>query len=156
VNSQRKIGLLLTGLLPLLFPLAKDFAAVVMLTFVWAVVSEAFRPASMTMIVEVSAPDQRKQTFAVYRLAANLGMSVGPAVGGLLATVSFPALFLVDGATTLAIWAVLVLAHGSDSAAKPVASESAAVVANSPPARSGSILTDNAFLRLLVAMLPVI
>ena len=32
------------------------------------------------------------------RLAVNLGMSIGPAAGGFLATVSVPLLFIVDGA----------------------------------------------------------
>src|SRR5882724_10526130 len=40
-------------------------------------------------------------------LGLTLGMSVGPAVGGFLATVSFPLLFVVDGASALAAGLVL-------------------------------------------------
>ncbi|MFN7947665.1 MAG: MFS transporter [Blastocatellia bacterium] len=148
-----KMSLLLTGLLLLLFPLTGSFAGIVALTFIWAVVSEAFRPASMTMIVDASAPDQRKQAFAVYRLAANLGMSIGPAVGGLLATVSFASLFLVDGATTLAAWAVLQLSKWP--VIKP-AHHTAHTGSTTGAAHSGGILADRAFLWLLVSMLPVV
>ena len=148
-----KMSLLLTGLLLLLFPLAGSFAAMVALTFICAVVSEAFRPASMTMIVDVSAPGQRKQAFAVYRLAANLGMSIGPAVGGLLATVSFAALFLVDGVTTLAAWAVL---QWSRWPVSEPAHHPAHLGHPASAARPGGLLADRAFLWLLASMVPVV
>jgi MFS family permease len=50
---------------------------------------------------------QRRQAFALNRLAVNLGMGLGPALGGVLATFSFPLLFWVDGATSLLATIVL-------------------------------------------------
>ena len=41
------------------------------------------------MISDLVAPAQRKPAFALSRLAVNLGMSVGPAIGGVLALFSF-------------------------------------------------------------------
>jgi len=116
--------LLLSGAILLLFPLLDSYPAILAATFVWAVIGESFRPASLAVVGELVAPEQRKAAFAVSRLAINLGMSVGPAVGGFLATVSFPTLFLVDGATSLAAGAVLVLvpwraAGGRRDAAEP-------------------------------------
>ena len=55
--------------------------------------------------------EQRKPAYALNRLAINLGMSVGPALGGFLATISFRAMFVVDAVTTLVAGAVLALAH---------------------------------------------
>ena len=49
-----------------------------------------------------SGPSRARRAFALNRLAINLGMSVGPAVGGFLATVSFAWLFFVNGATSIA------------------------------------------------------
>lgn len=105
-----RASLLLSGGVLLLFPLLQGYAAIVAATFAWAVIGEAFRPASLAVTTDLVAPAQRKAAFAVSRLAINLGMSVGPAVGGFLATVSFPVLFLVDGITSLVAAAVLLLA----------------------------------------------
>jgi MFS family permease len=60
------------------------------------------------MIADVVPPDRLKAAYALSRLAINVGMSVGPAVAGLIATRSFNWIFIVDGATTLAAAAVLI------------------------------------------------
>ena len=96
-----RVALIGSGLVLLLFPLAKSFAAVAGMTVLWAGCGEMFRPASLAAITHVVAPDQRRQAFALNRLAINLGMSIGPALGGFLATVSFHAMFAVDAVTTL-------------------------------------------------------
>lgn len=96
-----RVSLIASGLVLLLFPLAKSFAAVAVMTVLWAGCAEMFRPASLAAITHVVAPEQRRQSFALNRLAINLGMSIGPALGGFLATVSFHAMFVVDAVTTL-------------------------------------------------------
>jgi len=75
----------------------------------------------MSALTSTTSPEQRKAAIAVNRLAVNLGMSIGPAVGGLLATISFPLLFVVDGLTSLAAAAVLtILLRSRDRAASSV------------------------------------
>jgi MFS family permease len=95
-------SLALTGIVLLVIPLVHSFAAVVALTFVWALVADAGRPATLSALTETIPPEQRKAAIAVNRLGVNLGMSIGPAVGGFLAMASFPLLFVVDGLTSLA------------------------------------------------------
>ena len=104
-----RVSLIGSGSMLLLFPLAKSFAAVAGMTVLWAGFGEMFRPASLAAITHVAAPEQRRQAFALNRLAINLGMSIGPALGGFLATVSFRAMFVVDAVTTLLAGAVLTL-----------------------------------------------
>jgi MFS family permease len=104
-----RASLLSTGVMLLLFPLAKSFASVLAVTIAWAGCAELFRPASLAAIIHVVPPEQRKAAFALNRLAINLGMSIGPALGGFLAAASFRAMFLVDAFTTLAAGAVLAL-----------------------------------------------
>jgi len=104
-----RVSLIASGCVLLLFPLAKSFAAVAAMTVLWAGCAEMFRPASLAAITHVVAPGQRRQAFALNRLAINLGMSIGPALGGFLATVSFRAMFAVDAVTTLLAGAVLAL-----------------------------------------------
>ena len=103
-------SLLLSGLLMLVFPLAKSLALIIVLTLTMSVVAEAFRPANLTIFGDLVRPEQRKAGFALNRLAINLGMSVGPAVGGFLAAISFGWLFLVNGATSIIAGFILVLA----------------------------------------------
>src|SRR5271156_3720073 len=105
-----KASLFLTGFLLLLFPLAKSYSAILLMTFAFAVLNESVRPASLSMVSDLVPPAQRKSAFALSRLAANLGMSVGPAIGGILAVYSFRWLFLVDGTTSILAGAVLALA----------------------------------------------
>jgi len=103
-------SLLLSGVILLVFPAAKSLGLVVALTLTLSILAEAFRPANLTIFGDLVPPQHRKTAFAVNRLAINLGMSVGPAVGGFLATVSFHWLFLVNGLTSLAAGAILVAA----------------------------------------------
>jgi MFS family permease len=104
-----RASLLLSGSVLLLFPLARSRAAVYAVTMVWAACAELFRPASLAAITHVVSPEQRKPAYALNRLAINLGMSIGPALGGFLAAVSFRAMFVVDAATTIIAGVVLSL-----------------------------------------------
>jgi MFS family permease len=80
------------------------------MTLALSFAAEAFRPASLAVVADLVTPPQRKPAFALTRLAINLGMSIGPALGGFLATVSFRSLFLVNGASSLTAGVLLVLA----------------------------------------------
>ena len=102
-----QLSLLVSGALLIVFPLARSRTAVFSLIFLWALISEAVRPASLAALAGATPPAQRKAAMALNRLAINLGMSVGPAVGGFLATVSFFWLFAIDGATSMAAAALL-------------------------------------------------
>jgi MFS family permease len=104
-------SLVLTGLTLLAFPFVSGFGAVLAIAVVWSVTNEAGRPANLTAMTSLVPPEQRKAGIALIRLAVNLGMSIGPAVGGFLAAVSFRSLFVVDAATSIAAavvaWAAL-------------------------------------------------
>ena len=69
--------------------------------------SEAFRPANATALAAIAGPANRVRAFTLYRLAINLGMSIGPVLGGFLAEYNYRWLFRVDGATCLAAAAML-------------------------------------------------
>lgn len=96
-----------TGVVLLIIPLVPNYWGVVALTFLWAVCNDSARPATMAALTGAASPEQRKVAIAVNRLGVNLGMSIGPAIGGFLALVSFKLLFVVDGLTSLAAAGVL-------------------------------------------------
>jgi predicted MFS family arabinose efflux permease len=139
-----KASLASSGLVLLAFPLARGPllpAAVALL----AVTTESFRPANLSSISSLVAAERRKAAFALHRLAVNVGMSIGPALGGLLATVSFPALFLVDGATSVLAAALLAVffhrANGQAGAAAAGAgatADSAGATTDNPAEATGS------------------
>ncbi|HYX19241.1 MAG TPA: MFS transporter, partial [Thermoanaerobaculia bacterium] len=105
-----RASLFASGTMLLLYPFAHSLPELVVVTVVLAMVTESFRPAAMSFFAETVEPKRRKSAFSVYRLAINLGMAIGPAVGGILATISFHYLFLVDGATSILAGLVLAAA----------------------------------------------
>ena len=141
-------SLVVSGTLLILVPLARSLPAIAVLTLLLALTGEAFRPASLSVISHLAAPEQRKAAFALQRLAINLGMSVGPALGGFLAAVSWPALFFVDGATSLLGALTLVLFFP-----KAVSFPSAPPASVASSQREG--LRDAAFVFFLLAIVPV-
>lgn len=76
-----------------------------------ATVADAFRPAVFTAVTRYTPGRRRARAFALVRLAVNLGMMIGPAVGGWLAVRDWGLLFWADGATCVAaallLWVVL-------------------------------------------------
>ena len=113
-----RFSLIGTGFLLLLFPFVESYEGVIVLTLVWALVSEAFRPANLAMIAEIVPPEQLKPAYALIRLAINLGMSIGPAAAGFIAERSFDWIFVVDALTTLAAGVVLLAPFSRGKRAK--------------------------------------
>jgi MFS family permease len=66
-----------------------------------SVFSESFRPANASSFAEVCPPKVRARGYVLNRMAINLGVTIGPAVGGFLATISYSYLFWVDGITCI-------------------------------------------------------
>jgi MFS family permease len=150
-----RASLLLTGLLLLVIPLAHNYVLVLALVFLWAIVAEGTRPATMSALTATTSAEQRKAAIAVNRLAVNLGMSIGPAVGGFLATVSFPLLFIVDGATSLAAALVLsLLLRSRDVAASRAVDTSSSSNLDVPPKAptTGSVWRDRTAVEFLFAI----
>jgi predicted MFS family arabinose efflux permease len=146
-----KASLFFSGAILLAYPLARSFAAILVITTVWAISNEAFRPANMASLTNLVAPEQRKAAFALNRLAINLGMSIGPAVGGFLVMASFNALFFVDGATS--ILAGMVLASMTwRTKVKAEAQETGAKDSAEPLKKRLRLLADHRLLYFLAAM----
>ena len=101
-------GMFCTVPLMLIIPLWTAWWQFALSLFVMAGVYETVRPANATAITRVTHGENRARAFGLQRLAANLGFSVGPAVGGFLATYNFTLLFVVDALTMLAAAFLLV------------------------------------------------
>jgi MFS family permease len=142
VRTQH-LSLILTGAAFLWFVTLERLVFVSLGMFVLAMVSEAFRPAAMAAVAERSPAHIQVRSFALLRLAANIGMAIGPAVGGLLAIHSYRWLFIADAATCWAASLALLAALGTPGV-------TAAATAARGDERPRSPLTDGPFLLLLL------
>jgi MFS family permease len=72
----------------------------------------------MVAVAFTCRPENRTRSFALIRLAANLGMSIGPAIGGILAAHHYGWLFLGDALTcsAAAVFVLVVLGRSPDQA----------------------------------------
>jgi predicted MFS family arabinose efflux permease len=97
-----KASLWSSGLLLLIIPFATTKPLLFALIFLWAGLTQAFWPSAMALLTGLATPEKRKAVFALHRLAVNLGMAVGPAMGGFIAHHSYRWVFWTDGLSTLA------------------------------------------------------
>lgn len=85
----------------LLLPL-KTFVAFAPGLFLLSLITECLRPANAASVSFYTNGSNITRAFSLNRMAVNLGFSIGPVLGGLLATFSYQWLFVADGFTSLA------------------------------------------------------
>ena len=89
----------------------KTYPLICTFTFLLSFVNESFRPANSTAIAFYSKEENRTRSYALNRLAINLGWAVGSGLGGFLADINYELLFWVDGFTNIGaailMWLVL-------------------------------------------------
>jgi MFS family permease len=144
-----KISIFSNGILLLILPFITHHVFVILAIFLLAIVAEMFRPASMAAVTQFVTPEQRKPAYALSRLAINLGMSIGPALGGFLATVSYSLLFWIDGATSILAGILLVIAALPNH---PKHKEQETLKRD---IEASSILHDTRFVLFLVSVIPI-
>jgi MFS transporter, DHA1 family, multidrug resistance protein len=101
-------GPLITGIGALLAGLAPTFWLLVAARFVQGLGSAMSATASMTVLADVSTPENRGKTMSVFQGSLLLGASIGPAIGGALAgLVGLRGVFFVYAASAflVAVWA---------------------------------------------------
>jgi predicted MFS family arabinose efflux permease len=87
----------------------KTYPLICIFTFLLSFVNEAFRPANSTAIAFYSKEENRTRSYALNRLAINLGWAVGSGLGGFLAHTNYELLFWVDGSTNILAALVMIL-----------------------------------------------
>lgn len=145
--SIMKLSLFASGFMLFLFSFMDNYNIALIVTFLWSALSEAFRPANLTFISNETAPGQRKTAFALNRIAINLGMSIGPVIGGILAYYNYHLLFYVDGVTSIMAAGFLMISPFEKFHEEEVIKE--AVLAPQ------KIYKDKRFIYYILALLPV-
>ncbi|MCG2613178.1 MFS transporter [Terrimonas sp. NA20] len=98
------------GILFIILGQLRTFPLICVFTFLVSFVGEAFRPANSTAIAFYSKPENRTRSYALNRLAINVGWALGSALGGVLAKINYELLFWVDGFTNISAAVLLWLA----------------------------------------------
>lgn len=99
--TVQMITLIGGGLLFIALGQMKTYPLICLFTFLVSFVNEAFRPANSTAIAFYSKDENRTRSYALNRLAINIGWSIGGAIGGLIANFNYELLFWVDGITNI-------------------------------------------------------
>ncbi len=93
------------------FGLMTRTPAIVAAAAVTGLLYEMYRPVVSATIADIVPSDDRPRAYSLIYWAVNLGASIAPILGGLLAARSYVALFAADGATTalygMIVWLAL-------------------------------------------------
>ncbi len=133
-------GLTLAAMASFAMGLVDSVAAFVAVAVFINLIFPLFRPASQAVIADLVAPDKRARAYGLIRVAFNLGVAIGPAIGGFLAERSYFVLFVGDALTSL-VFALIIFFFIAET--KPEVSERAQAAHG---AGYGPLLRDTPFL----------
>ncbi len=95
------VGLVVSALASLGMGFANRLEVFYLLSILAGLFAEAAGPAHQAMITDLLPEEKRADGFGIMRIATNVTMAIGPALGGLLAAYSYLSLFLADTITSL-------------------------------------------------------
>ncbi|MGD8779649.1 MAG: MFS transporter [Ignavibacteria bacterium] len=103
LNSKKVqfYSLITSGITYICLDFMRGSYEVTITVFLVAMFADALRPANATSLAEFSPKEITSKSYALNRLAINLGVAIGPAIGGFLALVDYSLLFWIDGLTCL-------------------------------------------------------
>lgn len=129
-------------------PLTDDIVTTTALVGLVGIFAQLYRPAAGALLVDVVDGEQRVMAFAVLRLAVNVGMAVGPLVGGLLSGHSYTYVFLGDALFSFGFGALALLLL---PAGRPI---QAPVSADQASGKGGyrEVFTDRPYVLFLLSM----
>ncbi len=113
-----------------------------------SLVAESYRPALLAAAGKNVPAEVRGRSMGLLRLAVNAGMSIGPALGGLLAGVNYDLLFIADAGTCWAAAMVLFLVRRR-AARRDLSQAPLVVVPEGGVAATGSPWRDGPFVIFL-------
>lgn len=89
-----------SGILLLLLIFLKAFWPILITVFLFSTISDTLRPANSVAIASYAEIENRTRSFSLMRFAINLGFSIGPAAGGIVAgLLGYKWIFVLDAFT---------------------------------------------------------
>src|ERR1700728_892650 len=141
VLSMGGRAVLMVGILYL-----RNYPALLVDVAVVGMIGLVYRPASASLLSELTPKHRQVMIFAVYRLCTNLGTTLSPLFGALLILVSYNLLFWGDAITSMgyAVIALLLLTRVDD--------QGGATVRRRRMSGLGVVLADRKYLLFLTAL----
>jgi MFS family permease len=92
-------SLMISGVFFIVIAFLEGYYTLMVGIFTVSMIAESLRPANASSIAFYARPENLTRAFSLNRMAVNLGFSIGPALGGMIAAISFKLLFIADGIT---------------------------------------------------------
>lgn len=100
-RSMVIFSLVTTALTSVLLGFAPSITAMFVITFLVGTLSETGGPANQAIVADLLPDEQRAEGYGILRVARGISAALGPAIGGLIASRSYLALFLIDAVISL-------------------------------------------------------
>jgi MFS family permease len=143
-------SLLLCAVSWYLFQLATTTALFIALMALNGATTPLYRLAADAMMADLLPPDQRIEAYSILRMGNNLGVALGPTLGGFLAAVSYPLAFSVAGIGMLACGILTIILSRETMPARKATPESTQKV---KMGGYGRVFRDRSFVFLIVSYL---
>lgn len=146
------ISMFLSALVLLGMAASNEFGVWFLLIALYGAVNPVFFTGVNTMIADMIPEEGRISAYALIRMVANAGISIGPIIGGLLASISFELIYQISAGVYIGV-AVLIILLIRETLSKEKLKNDETSGAN--PAGYGFLLTDRVFLLFFTAYLLV-
>src|SRR5690606_38547729 len=103
------ISLLLTVPIFIILPQFRTFESLAGMIFLLTRIADTFRPANSVAVARYAKPENLTKAYSLNRMAVNLGFSVGPALGGFLAMISYSWIFYGNAIAALSAAVVFLI-----------------------------------------------
>jgi len=94
-------GLFASSMSSLAMGFANSFQMFFVLALFVGILADVSGPAHQAMVADILPEDKRADGYGIIRVAFNLSVTIGPAIGGLLAAKSYLSLFVTDATISL-------------------------------------------------------
>jgi len=108
-RSMLIFSLISTSISNVLMGLVDSFQMFILLALIVGVFNEAGGPAHQAMVADLLPEEKRAEGYGIIRVAFNLSVTIGPAIGGFLAARSYLSLFIADAVISLITAALVYL-----------------------------------------------
>lgn len=104
------MGLVMSALSSVLMGVINAIEWFFVVTLLVGVLSEVGGPAQQALVADLLPEDKRAQGFGILRVVVNLSVTIGPLIGGLLASRSYLLLFIFDAIASMITAVIIYLA----------------------------------------------
>ena len=111
-----------------------------------------YRVGSDAMLADLIPPDDRPDAYALLRMSNNIGIAIGPAVGGIIASASYAIAFAL-GAAGLSLFGLLILFFARETLPVVLPQAAAPVPHREPFGGYLRVLSDRAYLAFALAFI---